>query len=191
MIQGGWYECGRCGGRTFWQLPYPEDVSTDALPRLRNDLMCRTCEAENERTPLTQDERRNAHHLSLRQTEGINTIKIELMDTDTYSDIDTLAVMLFGDLTQDVLAGEEVAINGKRHIMHSGGHSRVAYPGLYAHNIRYINRETYEPDIKDIERVKRFVKQATEEIDPKTKAAKGRKQHLRQTCIHVRATYHR
>ena len=72
------------------------------------------------------------------QYDYVNAVVIELMDSNTLSDIDRLSVILFDDDTLNILVGENVIVVGQIYIMKTGArnHTRL-YPCLYSESIEY------------------------------------------------------
>ncbi len=132
--------------------------------------MCIKCEKE----PITNAvERKLANTLFVRKWSQVRAVKIELMDTEAYNEVDNLQVILFEDDAKNVVAGEHVVITGKKYALQASKSGGLFYDVLYAYSIKYLDREIYELSLRDIERVKKFVRLAKEEPDPKTKKPKG------------------
>jgi DNA replicative helicase MCM subunit Mcm2 (Cdc46/Mcm family) len=167
MIHGGQYQCMRCSRLQFIQFERPYSPA-DEIPRIMNE-MCRFCERE----VLSDNEKRNARVLTVRRFEELRAIKVELMDSEALDDYKTLPVVFFGDKAQDVRAGEHVVVRGKLYILPASRRSGLFSPIVYAHDVKYTNRDTYELTSKDIERVKKLTKLAAEEKDPRTRQHKG------------------
>lgn len=69
----------------------------------------------------------------------VNAVVIELMDSDTFSDLERLSVILFDDDTKNILVGEKVIVTGEIHIIQSGltKNRTKLYPCLYSESIEY------------------------------------------------------
>jgi DNA replicative helicase MCM subunit Mcm2 (Cdc46/Mcm family) len=156
MIDKGLYECQHCHQPQWITLerPYsPSDVIPD--PWDGGDR-CRFCEKEWDK--LTREEQRNARILRLRMTDDARAIKVELMDTEAYNEIDSLQVIFFSDEARNVRAGEHVIVRGKVYVLASTRRSGLFHPIIYAHKVKYVDRDTFELTDKEIKRAKKFAK---------------------------------
>jgi DNA replicative helicase MCM subunit Mcm2 (Cdc46/Mcm family) len=153
VIEGAIYECMNCRGANYIHFARPYNREDDVPPSWYD--ICTICE----RTPLSDEEKKNAKVLRYRLPKYRPALRVELMDVDTYEDIDTLQVVFLGEESKGVKVGERVTVRGKMYVLPSGGKkSGLLYHVLYAHTARYEDRETYEITRQDIERVDRFVK---------------------------------
>ena len=87
----------------------------------------------------------------------INAVALELKDTETYSDVDLLHVILFEEDTKDIQPGEIVVVGGKIHPLTGPGHSKTILPYLYADYMRYESRKEVILTDEDRKAVRRFV----------------------------------
>lgn len=86
----------------------------------------------------------------------IPVVSIELMDVDSFSDIERLPVLLFGEQdTKDINVGERVTVKGKLHIIQNRRKGKF-FQAIHADYIRYETRDTVELTPKDVEAIKRF-----------------------------------
>jgi DNA replicative helicase MCM subunit Mcm2 (Cdc46/Mcm family) len=153
VIEGATYECMNCGGPNYIHFPRPFNREDECPPSWYD--RCTICE----RTPLSEEEKKNAKVLRYRFPKYMPALRVELMDVDTYEDIDTLPVMFFGEESKGVKVGERVRVRGKIHVLPAGGKkSGLLHHVLYAHTADYEDRETYEPSTEDIARVERFAR---------------------------------
>jgi DNA replicative helicase MCM subunit Mcm2 (Cdc46/Mcm family) len=156
VIEGATYECMNCQGPNYIHFPRPFN-RVDEVPPSWYD-MCRNCE----RMPLSDEEKKNAKILRYKFPRYMAALRVELMDVDTFEDIDTLPVIFFGEESKGVKVGERVTVRGKIHVLSAGGKkSGLLYHVLYAHTADYEDRENYEPSTEDIERAERFVRIAS------------------------------
>jgi DNA replicative helicase MCM subunit Mcm2 (Cdc46/Mcm family) len=156
VIEGATYECMNCQGPNYIHFPRPYN-RVEEVPLTWYD-MCRSCE----RSPLSDEEKKNAKILRYKFPRYMPALRVELMDVDTFEDIDTLPVMFFGEESKGVKVGERVTVRGKMHVLPAGGKkSGLLHHVLYAHTADYEDRETYEPSTEDIARVERFVRIAS------------------------------
>jgi MCM OB domain len=66
----------------------------------------------------------------------VNAVNVELQDTESFSEIERLPVLLFDENTRNIRAGERVTIIGKVHIIQSGKKGK-SFSFLYADSIEY------------------------------------------------------
>jgi replicative DNA helicase Mcm len=86
----------------------------------------------------------------------IPTVSVELMDVDSFSDIERLPVLLFGEEdTKDINIGERVTVKGRLHIIQNRRKGKF-FQAIHADYIRYETRDTVELTPKDVEAIKRF-----------------------------------
>ena len=86
----------------------------------------------------------------------INAVKIEIQDSDTFSEIEKLSCILFDKNTIDIQIGSKVKASGSIQIINRK--NRKSLPYLYASVIEYENKEKLELSDKDIDTIHRFKK---------------------------------
>lgn len=87
----------------------------------------------------------------------VNAVVVELMDSDTFSDIERLSVILFDNHTKNILVGEKVKVTGEIHIIQSGSRNRnKLYPCLYSESIKYESKQDLILTEKDREAIRKF-----------------------------------
>jgi len=82
-----------------------------------------------------------------------NTVIIELQDSNSFDDLDRLAVFLFDRDTIGIKIGENVEVIGEIKILEKGF---IYLPYLYGQSIQYLNRENYMLTKTDIDKNKEF-----------------------------------
>jgi replicative DNA helicase Mcm len=87
--------------------------------------------------------------------EYVNAVTVELQDTDTFSEIERLPVVLFDNDTKNIHVGERVSVSGRLHVIQQKGRS---FPFVYAQAIEYESREEIILTARDIEGIERFAK---------------------------------
>jgi replicative DNA helicase Mcm len=86
----------------------------------------------------------------------INAVTVELQDTDTFSEIERLPVVLFDNDTKNIHVGERVIVSGNIHVILRKG--KPFLPFLYANSIEYESREEISLTAQDIEAIGRYAK---------------------------------
>ena len=95
----------------------------------------------------------------------VNAVVIELMDSDTFSDIERLSTIVFDDDTKNILVGEKVIITGSIFILKSGSRNHIKlYPCLYSKSIEYESKQDLVLTEKDKEAIRRFTVQKGDKI---------------------------
>lgn len=109
-------ECLYCGtkGRTQHDIPV-------LLPPIKTK--CLSCDKNMMRS---------------KSHEYVNAVTIELQDTDTFSEIERLPVILFDNDTENIHVGERVSVSGRLQVIQQKGRS---FPFVYAQAIEYESRE--------------------------------------------------
>lgn len=109
------------------------------------------------------------HSISLEgnQLTEARAIHIELMDVESYDDIDSLKVILINDMAKDVRIGENCIITGMLKIEQKK--KDIGFPVLHAHLLQYTTKHQDAQDDslthEQIERVYRLVRLATEQYN--------------------------
>src|SRR5919106_570361 len=154
MIKGGQYQCSRCRGIDYIEYERPSYPGDDEAPQIMHRI-CRFCDEEG----LEEGSRDHQQAMQLHRVgiEDKRAVKIELMDTEAYDAIDTLAVVLFDEHAKDVKVGEYVIIRAKFYLQASSHNRRMYHGVLYAHDVRYTNRNTYELRPEDFTRARKLV----------------------------------
>lgn len=90
--------------------------------------------------------------------EYINAVPIELLDVDTFNDIERLRVVLFDENTKSIHAGERVIVSGNIYIIKTGGEgaSGKSFSFLYADSIEYESKEDVTITDQDRKAIERF-----------------------------------
>jgi replicative DNA helicase Mcm len=97
------------------------------------------------------------HGLRMSDCVFIPTIFVELMDTDSFADIERLTTFFYGDDTRGVNAGERVTADGLLHITQNRRKGRF-FTVFHAKAVDYESREKLELSPSDIDAIKRFAK---------------------------------
>jgi len=129
--------CGNCGNTSV--LKY--DIPLSKLSPSNSTRECSNCKTETLHDGY----------------EYVNAVTVELQDTDTFSEIECLSVLLFDDNTKNIHVGERVTIGGQIHIIQHNGKGKYL-PYVYADSIQYESREEITLTQKDIEAIERFCK---------------------------------
>jgi DNA replicative helicase MCM subunit Mcm2 (Cdc46/Mcm family) len=86
--------------------------------------------------------------------EYINAVKIEIQDSDTFSEIEKLSCILFDEDTTDIQIGSKVIVAGSIQIIKQK--NKKSIPFVYASSIHYENKENLELSDRDIDALYRF-----------------------------------
>jgi replicative DNA helicase Mcm len=86
--------------------------------------------------------------------EYINAVKIEIQDSDTFSEIEKLSCILFDEGTTDIQIGSKVIVAGSIQIIKQK--NKKSIPFVYASSIHYENKENLELSDRDIDALYRF-----------------------------------
>jgi DNA replicative helicase MCM subunit Mcm2 (Cdc46/Mcm family) len=96
-------------------------------------------------------------------------IHVELMDVESYDDIDGLKIILTNELAKDVRIGENCKITGILKTEPSGSSKNISYLILHANRLEYTvkNQDAQDDSLTQaqIDRVHKFIKLATEQYD--------------------------
>jgi DNA replicative helicase MCM subunit Mcm2 (Cdc46/Mcm family) len=136
MVTGEKLLCPKCG--------YDEHEKYEmALPQPKNPTprKCTHCDSQMQRGNYTY----------------VPTINVELMDTDSFSEIERLPVAFFADTTKNVNIGERVTVRGKLHIIQNRRKGKL-FQIVYADSVQYEERDKLELTPKDVQAIERFVK---------------------------------
>jgi len=87
--------------------------------------------------------------------EHKNVVRIELQDSESFSDMDRLPVFLFDENTEGIRMGEMVTISGTVRIKDDG---KLMHSCLYGESIKYLNREDFTLTEMDKDAIQRFVR---------------------------------
>jgi replicative DNA helicase Mcm len=131
MVTATSYECVKCGSKVRTQ----HDIPVLLLP---TKTMCLSCDK---------------NMMYSKNHEYVNAVTVELQDTDTFSEIERLPVVLFDSDTKNIHVGERVSVSGQLHVIQNKGRS---FPFLYAQSIEYESREEIILTPQDIEGIERF-----------------------------------
>lgn len=139
MVTGQWFKCTNCGEKehvTFeMALPQPLDLRTAGYTK-----KCSSCKgAVNPEEP-----------------DYVPAVTVELMDTDSFSEIERLTAVFFGDDTKDINVGERVTITGILRVIQNRRRGKL-FSVLHTHSVKYESREKLELTSKDIAAIKRWV----------------------------------
>jgi replicative DNA helicase Mcm len=93
----------------------------------------------------------------------VNAVNVELQDTDSFSEIERLPVILFDEYTRDIHAGERVTINGKIYIIQTGKKGKL-FSFLYADSVEYESKENIAISNQDKDAIERFTQKCGSEI---------------------------
>jgi DNA replicative helicase MCM subunit Mcm2 (Cdc46/Mcm family) len=199
MVRGVEYDCVNCGEsqELIFQIPLkPNEVSAPSL--------CQECSKKKFGPKDYADFKTARMQLEPPRKLEIRAIKIELTDTEVYDQADTLRVMLFDEHAKDVQLGEHVIITGLLHTLgvsdgrqqqqelssgtNSAKSEAIIYPTLYAHDVKYTKQDTYKLTSHDVQRVKRFIELAKQEMDPKTRRSLG-ENNIIYRLVHMMAQH--
>jgi replicative DNA helicase Mcm len=136
MVTGQTYSCSLCEREKFVEFGMP---LVHPSPKY---ITCSVCEKKMEPGDC----------------EFITALNVELMDADSFSDIERLTVTLFEENTEGVHIGERVVVEGDLHITQNGGRHSKFLPILHADSIRYEARDEVKLTDSDVDAIKRFVK---------------------------------
>lgn len=98
MVAASLINCTKCG--YSYNIVYEK-------PELAPRTVSKEC-------PICKEETISISH------KYINAVNVELQDTDSFSEIERLPVILFDEYTRDIHAGERVTIQGKIYIIKTG-----------------------------------------------------------------------
>lgn len=136
MVTGQKVICPKCG--------YGEEEKYEmAMPQPKT-LRAREC-------PECETEMRGGNYTY------VPTINVDLMDTDSFSEIERLPVAFFADATRNVNIGERVSIRGKLHVTQNRGKGKL-FQIIYADSVEYEGRDELELTPSDVQAIERFVK---------------------------------
>jgi len=162
-VKGALYRCANCNMINHHELARPADIGDTEIPLTLHDEMCRLCARRN-LDPKSEEYRaaRTQHQV---KPLTVNTVDIELTDTDRFDEVSSLHVILFGKDAEDCKLGEYVTLKGKHQTAPLSKRGGKSYPVCYAYydSVVYKNQEAYKLTPKDIQRVKRFVELAKQE----------------------------
>ena len=83
----------------------------------------------------------------------INSISIEVQNSETFNDLESLPVFLFNGYTENIRVGEKVIIPGVINIINI---KKRHFTYFYGKSIKYLNREDLTITGSDIRIIKRF-----------------------------------
>jgi DNA replicative helicase MCM subunit Mcm2 (Cdc46/Mcm family) len=83
----------------------------------------------------------------------VNSINIEVQNSETFNDLESLPVFLFNEYTENIRVGERVEIPGVINIINT---KKRHFTYFYGKSIKYLNREDYTLTKDDIRIIKRF-----------------------------------
>jgi DNA replicative helicase MCM subunit Mcm2 (Cdc46/Mcm family) len=139
MVTGQLFKCTNCGLEEHvifeMALPQPPDLRTAGY-----SMKCSKCGGP--RIPGS--------------AVYVPAVTVELMDTDTFSEIERLTAIFFGDDTKDINVGERVSITGILHVVQNRRRGKL-FTVLHTHSVEYESREKLELTSKDIGAIKRWV----------------------------------
>jgi DNA replicative helicase MCM subunit Mcm2 (Cdc46/Mcm family) len=87
----------------------------------------------------------------------VNAVNVEVQDTESFSEIERLSVILFNEYTRDIHAGERVTIEGKIHIIKTGKRGKLV-SFLYADSVEYEFKENVIISKQDRDAIERFTR---------------------------------
>jgi replicative DNA helicase Mcm len=104
---------------------------------------------------------RNSEHSSdntvIASYEYVPVIDLELQDLDTYNEIERLSVKIFGNETNDVVAGEKVTITGNLHVIRKNDNpNNKTETVLFAQSMEGGNRQEIVLSENDIETLRKW-----------------------------------
>jgi replicative DNA helicase Mcm len=88
--------------------------------------------------------------------EYVNAVKIEIQDSDKFSEIERLICILFDENTKDIQIGSKIMVTGCIQIIKQKNRKRI--PTLYSNSIKYENKDDFKLTNSDIDAVYRFTK---------------------------------
>jgi replicative DNA helicase Mcm len=141
MVRGQWLFCPSCKKEEHIEyeiaLPQPES----------SGVKCSACNKS----------------MQAAECDYFPVISVEIMDTDTFSDIERLTALFFGDDTKGINVGERVIVIGRLHIIQNRKKGKL-FPVLHASAVLYEARDKVELTPIDIGAIERFVKQKEDKI---------------------------
>lgn len=156
MIKGMSCECTKCNKKleTVYAKPefYESNVPTEAIKK------CPICKTDDYLGPFEND--------------LINAVVLELQDQDTYSEIDTLRIIIFGDANPEYddtrgiekHIGEPIIVTGDIYHLSAGKSStgnQIMVNYLYVFSrVKYLSKQDIELSAEDISSIEKF----TEEV---------------------------
>jgi len=138
MIKSVTYECKICD----YLVPINYEVPVDQT-KIKN---CGNC-----RVPMKE-----TNH------EYVNAVKVEIQDSDTFSEIEKLSCILFDENTKDIQIGSKVTVEGTIQIIKPS--NRKSLPYLYSSYIQYENKQKFKLSESDIKEVQDFVQSKNNSI---------------------------
>jgi DNA replicative helicase MCM subunit Mcm2 (Cdc46/Mcm family) len=155
MIKGIQVRCLKCN--TLYERKYNKYESASVFYRIHKCIQCKTGKFLED--PVKQN---------------VNAVVVELKDSDTFSEIDPLRIIVFGDdepafdNTRGIEkhVGETVIVTGDIYPVDTSKRKRetriVSY--LYVtHLVNYLSKQDVELTAEDVKAVKRFVKHVGED----------------------------
>jgi replicative DNA helicase Mcm len=130
--------CDKCQYLTEEEFDVPISNLSDA------EKKCRKC---------------NKYIKNIADCDYVNSINLELQDTNSFNDINRLSVVLLNEDTKNISVGEKVNVIGNIHIINNNKKGRgKLFPCLFAESIKYENREEIDLTKADIKAIERFAK---------------------------------
>jgi DNA replicative helicase MCM subunit Mcm2 (Cdc46/Mcm family) len=136
MVLGVEFYCDRCKQLQQFLMPLPDfEIRSYYFPK------CNNCKQFGK------------IRLSMVKSIYINSINIELQNSDTFNDLESLPIFLFNENTEGIRVGETVIIKGFINILNL---KKRYYTYFYGESIQYLNREDHTLTASDIRIIKRF-----------------------------------
>ena len=170
-IKGAEYRCGNCSMINYQGLSRPADTGDTEVPQTLYGTMCRFCARQN--LDPKSPEYKNATTLRIVRPDVINSVDIEVSDTERFDEVDSLKVVLLGKDAENVKVGEYCQVRGKHQSVPPSRRSSRSYPVCYAYGVTYNTQEARKLTPADIKRVKKCVQLMKNETDYKTKKVLG------------------
>jgi DNA replicative helicase MCM subunit Mcm2 (Cdc46/Mcm family) len=150
MIKGVSVQCLKCN--TIYERKYDKPELFESyvpVERIRKCVQCKT-----------------GDYLGRYKWENINAVIVELKDQDTFSEIDPLGIIVFGDDepafddTRDIERhlGEAIEVIGDIYTIGKSRRDSMAVAYLYVkYPVKYLSRPELELTSEDVKAIKRFV----------------------------------
>jgi replicative DNA helicase Mcm len=133
MIKGVLFVCNKCYSEEYMPNQIPKD-HLDSYKR------CSNCK----------------EYMKVDRCNYVNAVKVEIQDSDKFSDIEKLSCILFDEYTLDIQIGSKVVVAGSVQIIQQK--SGKSIPRLYSSFIQYENKQKFELSGQDISAIHRFKK---------------------------------
>lgn len=135
MVKSITLECSSCSFVQKIKYPIPIDP-----PQNFSNVQCSRCGEKHQETSI--------------DIGYVNAVKIDIQDSESFSDIEKLSCILFDKYTIDIQIGSKVIVAGSIQIIKQK--SKRSVPCLYASSIHYESKEKLDLTDKDIDAIRRL-----------------------------------